>query len=223
MKPLRFSVKTFLIGIAVLAAALGALESNSELVTSLVFSLNLALISFALVGAIVAAGQARVFWLGFAVFAGLYSLVALGFLFPSQPNQLYAYMWLGYSRAPERPQLVTTRVLDLYSSMRAPRSIGDRVSAPWSGGGMWPATIMAYKDGRYQVKWDDPSAPEWVSSSQLQPMGRDLERVGHSVFSLLFGFLGGLAAVCCFGPRDNAPAGGISRDAPREAPSAAAE
>jgi hypothetical protein len=204
MKRVRFSVRAFLMGIAVLAAALGALESDSALVTSLVFSLNLGLLGFALVGALVAAGQARRFWIGFVVFGGFYSLVAMGIVFPSQPN-LYASMWGGYSRSNERPQLITSHLLDVYASLRAPRSIGDRVSAQWSGGGFWPATIVSYKDGRYEVDWDDASPNEWVSSGQLQPMARDLERVGHSVFSLLFGFLGGLAAVCCFASRPAAP------------------
>jgi hypothetical protein len=201
MKPVRFSVKTFLLGVAALAAGLGALESNSELVASLVFSLNLALLCFALVGAIVAAGQPRVFWVGFAVFGGLYSLVAFGFLFPTQPN--YGNPWMVYpSRRSEQPQLITSRLLDLYASMRAPRSVGDKVSAPWSGGGYWPATIVAYANGRYEVDWEDSSPNEWVSGSQLQPRGGGLDRVGHSVFSLLLGFLGGLAAVCCLSPRN---------------------
>ncbi len=210
MKPVRFSVKSFLLGVAALAAGLGALESDSDLVTSLVFTLNLGLLCFALVGAMVAAGQVRRFWIGFIVFGGLYSLVAMGVLFPTQAN--YSYMWMGYSnqRPTERPGLVTSRLLDIYASLRAPRSIGDRVSAQWSGGGYFAATIVSYKDGRYEVDWDDASPNEFVSTGQIQPMGRDLERVGHSVFSLLFGFLGGLAAVCCFNPRSKPDAPSVS-------------
>jgi hypothetical protein len=171
---------------------------------SLVYSLNLAMLSLAIVGALVAGGAARVFWLGFAVFGCFYSLVAMGFAFPGQQNYYYP-MWYGYSRTTERPVLITTRLLEVYASLRAPRSIGDKVSAQWSGGGYWPATIVAYKDGRYEVAWEDTSPHEWVTTSQMQPMGRDLERVGHSVFSLLFGFVGGLLAVCCFGPRGEKP------------------
>jgi hypothetical protein len=208
MKPVRFSVASFLVGVAALAAAFGALESNSELVASLVFSLNLLLLSFALVGAIVAAGSARRFWIGFIAFGGIYSLVAFGFLFPSPYRA--AYVASGYTQANDQPQLLTSRLLELYGAVRAKRSIGDRVSAQWSGGGLWPATIVAYQDGRYQVDWDDSSANEWVSYSQIHPVGRDLNRVGHSVFSLLFGFLGGVAAVCLFGPRDTKPVESVS-------------
>jgi hypothetical protein len=212
---MRFSVKTFLIGVAVLAAALGALESNSELVASLVFTINLTLIAFALVGALVAAANARRFWTGFVVFAGLYSLVAFGFLFPRQPN--FAYVWFAYSQPQERPQLITSRLLDLYASLRAPaRSIGDQVSAPWSGGGYWPATVIDYQAGRYLVRWQDASPPEWVSPGQLQPLARDLERVGHSLFSLLFGFLGGLAAILFYGqhgPRSGTQDARVASDA----------
>ncbi len=207
MKPVRFSVKTFLVGVALLAAAFGALESNSELIASLVFSINLALICFAMVGSLVASGNSRVFWIGFMVFGGMYSLVAYGLLFPNQPNY-GAYFWIGgYSRTNERPQLFTSRLLDMYGSLRAPsRNIGDRVSAPWSAGGYWPATIIAYDAGRYQVRWDDPSPPEWVSAGQLQPLARDLERVGHAVFSLLLGFMGGVVAVLLYGRHEKAAA-----------------
>jgi hypothetical protein len=219
MKPVRFSVKTFLIGVAVLAAAFGALESNSELVASLVFTVNLALISFALLGALVARGNARGFWTGFLVFGGMYSLVAFGFLFPKQPN--YGYIWFGYSQTNERPQLITSRLLDLYGTLRAPsRSVGDKVSAPWSGGGYWPATIINYQQGRYLVQWQDPSPPEWVSGGQLQPIARDLERVGHSVFSLLVGFLGGLAALVFFG-QHSTPTAGTTESTTRVASDAA--
>lgn len=203
MKPVRFSVASFLIGVAVLAAAFGALESNSELVASLVFTLNLCVLSFALVGAFVADASARRFWIGFIAFGGIYSLVAFGFLFPSagrNPNVA------ANSVQNDRPQLLTSRLLDLYGALRASRSIGDRVSAQWSGGGLWPATIVGYKDGLYEVDWDDSSANERVTYAQIHPMGRDLDRVGHSVFSLLFGFLGGVAAVCLFGPRPPKPA-----------------
>lgn len=206
MKPVRFSVASFLIGVAVLAAAFGALESNSELVASLVFTLNLCLLSFALVGAIVADASARRFWIGFVAFGGIYSLVAFGFLFPQYPNPNVSTN----ARVNERPQLLTSRLLDLYGAMRASRSIGDRVSAQWSGGGLWPATIVGYKDGLYEVDWDDSSANERVTYAQIHPVGRDLERVGHSVFSLLLGFLGGVAAVCLFGPRESKPAEGTA-------------
>lgn len=199
IKPVRFSIASFLIGVAALAAAFGALESNSELVGSLVFTLNLLLLSFALVGAIVADSSARRFWIGFVSFGGIYSLAALGFLFPQYRNP---YVSTSSSQQNDRPQLLTSRLLDVYAAVRAPRSIGDRVSAQWSGGGLWPATIVGYKDGLYEVDWDDSSANERVTYAQIHPVGRDLERVGHSVFSLLLGFIGGVAAVCLFGPRE---------------------
>jgi hypothetical protein len=200
---MRFSVASFLVAVAALAAAVGGLESNSDLVASLIFMLNLGLISFALAGAVLAVGSARRFWVGFIAFAGIYSLVAFGFLFPASNS--YPYQVFGYSRSNDRPQLLTSRLLDLYARLRAPRSIGDRVSAQWSGGGLWPATIVGYRDGLYEVDWDDSSPNERVTYDKIHPMGRDLERVGQSLFSLLFGFLGGVAAACLFAPRETKP------------------
>src|SRR5262245_17266576 len=91
----RYSVTTFLSAVAVLAAGFGALESNSSLVTSLVFTINVGLLAFALVGAIAAHGTMRTFWTGFIICGGIYSLVAFGFLFPSHPTNNYGYIWLG--------------------------------------------------------------------------------------------------------------------------------
>jgi hypothetical protein len=154
------------------------------------------------VGALVAAGLARTFWIGFIVFGGLYSLVAFGFLFPMQSN--YGNVWLGYSRPDERPQLFTSRLLEMYANIRTPpRSIGEKVTAQWSGGGYYSATIDNYRNGMYLVRWDDGSRPEWVPIYKVLPLGKDLDRVGHALFSLLFGFLGGVAALCCLSPRDS--------------------
>lgn len=202
MKSVRFSVKAFLAAIALIAAAFGALESRSTMVASLVFTLNVAALCFAFVGAWVGSGNARKFWTGFVVFGGVYLLTAFGILLPMQSSS--PYMWMGYARADDRPELFTTRLLDWYSQLRVRLAVGERVTAQWSGGGYWPATIVAYRDGRYEVDWDDSSPNEWVRPTQMQPVGRDLHRVGHSVFSLLFGLLGGWAAVWAFGHRSTA-------------------
>src|SRR5688500_10194300 len=74
MQHIHYSVKTVLIATALLAAGFGALESDSALVASLTFSLHLGLLGVATVGACVARGNRRVFWIGFAVFGWVYSL-----------------------------------------------------------------------------------------------------------------------------------------------------
>ena len=205
MKHLRFSVTTVLIAVTLLGLAFGALESDSQLVGSLVFTLNLGLLCVAAVGALAALGNRRVFWLGFAVFGWVYSLIAFGWL-ASATRAYPAYVWLGsgYQQDGYRnanSTLVTNRLLDLYASLRTPRSVGSRVMADWRGAGYWQATIREVKDGRYRVGWDDGSPEEWLGPNQIQASGRDVDRVGHSVFSPLIGLLGGILCWYMFADR----------------------
>ena len=205
MKHLRFSVTSVLIAVTLLGLAFGALESDSLFVASLVFTLNLGLLCVAAVGALAARGNRRVFWLGFAVFGWVYSLIAFGWL-ASATRASPAYVWLGYGYQQDgyrsdRPSLVTNRLLDWYGSLRAPRAVGARVMADWRGAGYWQATIREVKNGRYRVGWDDGSPDEWVGPNQIQSSGRDVDRVGHSVFSPLIGMLGGILCWYLFADR----------------------
>lgn len=47
--------------------------------------------------------------------------------------------------------------------------VGDRVEG--QAYGVWyPATILAVRDGQYQLRWDSSSIPEWVGSALVRPM-----------------------------------------------------
>lgn len=204
MRHIHFSVKTILIATALLAAAFGALESDSALVASLVFTLNLGLLGVATVGAMVSRGNQRVFWLGFATFGWVYSFVAFGWLSSARISPNYVWMGNTYQQngvRTDRSNLATVMLLDLYATVRKSTSVGTRVMAEWRGAGYWAATIREVKDGRYRVAWDDGSPDEWVAPHQIQPGTRDIERVGHSIFSPLIGLLGGVICWYLFADR----------------------
>ena len=210
MQHIHFSVKTVLIATALLAAGFGALESDSALVSSLVFSLHLGLLCVASVGALVGGGNRRVFWLGFALCGWVYSSIAFGWLSSGRASPAYVWMGYGYQQdgtRSDRSNLITNRLLDLYATVRTPRSIGSRVTAEWRGAGYWPATIREVKDGLYRVGWDDTSPDEWVAPNQIQSGTRDLDRVGHSIFSPLLGLLGGVVCWYLFADRRQGAAG----------------
>jgi hypothetical protein len=201
MRHIHFSVSTVLVGMAALGLGLGALESRAPAMANLVFTVQLALLGVGLVGAIATRGNRRVFWLGFATFSWTYSLVAFGILFPGTAYN--SGIWWSYPVAVDhRPtELITSDLLDWYGSLRVRRQVGNRVSAQWSGGGYWPATIRKIHGGQFLVAWDDGSPAEWVGAAQVQPTGRDLQRVGHALFSPLFGLLGGAICWYCFADR----------------------
>jgi hypothetical protein len=204
MRHVRFSVATVLIGMALLGLGLGALESNSPLVTSLVFTVHLGLLSVAVVGALMTSGNRRVFWLGFALFGWVYSLAAFGFLFSSQRYNSGAYVWWGYPNQTQpstKSDLVTSQLLDWYATTRVRPKVGSEVIALWRGGGYWPATIQQINGNSVLVAWSDGSPAEWVAASQIQSHWRDLERVGHSLFSPLAALIGGIVCWYLFADR----------------------
>ena len=204
MKHIRFSVAAVLIAVALVGIGLGALESNSALVTSLVFSAHLGWLCVSLVGAFIARGDARAFWAGLASFGWVYSLVAFGFLFPTQRYNTNAYVWWGYpsmAQPEQKSELFTSTLLDWYATLRVRPKVGSQVIAQWRGGGYWPAQIQQINGSSILVAWTDGSPPEWVTASQIQSHWRDLERVGHSLFSPLAALLGGIVCWYLFADR----------------------
>jgi hypothetical protein len=84
------------------------------------------------VGTFTRRGNSRVFWLGYAVFGGGYTLAAVGYNVP----------------------LVTNTVLDWFQQLRTPRFLWAKVSAQWTDGVYYPATIVEIRGGQYRVAWD---------------------------------------------------------------------
>lgn len=201
MRHIRFSVAALLVAMAVLALGLAALESSWPGTSSLAFTIHLMLLGIALVGAIVNGGNRRVFWLGSAVFAWCYSLVAFGILFPGGTYNSNVW-WVNPVRASStRHELFTQQMLDWYESLRVRRDVGSPVSAQWHGGGYWPGVIRKVHENQYLIAWDDGSPAEWVGASQVQSGAHHLDSIGHSLFSPLFGLMGGVICWYCFADR----------------------
>ncbi len=60
---------------------------------------------------------------------------------------------------------VSTRL----SAQASSPAVGDRVEA--QDYGVWyPATVLAVKDGKYQIRWDSNSVPEWVEGTTVRAM-----------------------------------------------------
>lgn len=149
--PLRVSIAGLLGVVLATALALAAVGSATDLWASVVLSLALAVLGFAALGALLRRGPSRAAWVGFVVIG---------------------WGYLALSSGPEvRARLLTTRLNDYIRarSVGSPR-VGQRTLVEW-GGGLWAATVVAVRDGKFRVHYDgwDAQFDEWVGPARLRP------------------------------------------------------
>ncbi|MBC7851951.1 MAG: hypothetical protein IAF94_00800, partial [Pirellulaceae bacterium] len=172
----RFSLLHFLIVITLLAVGFGALASGSRLAASGVFSLYLGLICLALAGAIIVRGEARPFWIGFAVFGWAYFFLAFESSSSSTPQRGWSAIWLSGistnyygSEAASGSHLITTEIIDfLEDHLTGSRQVGSKVMAQWTSGNFYAGTIQSYDGTAYMVVWDDGSTPTAVAPAGIK-------------------------------------------------------
>jgi hypothetical protein len=211
----RFSLLHFLIVITLLAVGMGALASGSRLAASGVYTLFLGLICLALAGAIIVRGDARPFWIGFAIFGWAYFLLAFesDSSPPSRPRPWSTAFFSGTlyssysSDASGGSHLITTEIIDyLEDHLTGSRQVGSKVMAQWTSGGYYPGTIQAYDGALYTIAWDDGSTPMAVAPAGIKGYTPYARLSGHSLFGALAGLLGGILAAGLFGTRQEKPA-----------------
>jgi len=202
----RFSLLHFLIVITLLAVGLGALASGSRLAASGIYTLYLVLICLALAGAIIVRGEARSFWIGFAVFGWAYFFLAFDVSSSNQARN-WGSTWLSgisysyySSESPNASHLITTEIIDLLEDqLTGSRQVGSKVMAQWSSGSFYAGTIQSYDGTMYTVAWDDGSTPTAVSPSGIKGYTPYARLSGHSLFGALAGLIGGILSALMFG------------------------
>lgn len=163
MMRIRFNVASLIGVILVLGVGFAALREKTQLWESGVFTLTLAALLISILFAIRRAGKRRAFWLGFAVFGWFY---------------------LGLSLIPSiESRLITTKTLTFLDSKVPGRSFqvqsvafttdGNRIATAGQGQvGLWDAATGKPVGG-------------WSGTTE------SFVRIGHSLFALLVGWLGG--------------------------------
>jgi hypothetical protein len=181
MRKLSFSIGSMLAVIGVLAIGLAALREASDLWDSATFSLTLGVLLAGVLLAVHRLGPARAFWVGFTVCGGA---------------------WLVLSAVPSiEPRLITTKALLYLNSLvpgRVPQAFLVRLTGMGTGAtGSQIQTVAfsAYKDqlaaaGQGNARLWNASTGKllWTWSGTTE----NFVRIGHSLFSLLAGLLGGL-------------------------------
>ena len=120
----RIRLSTFLIAVAAPALMFGSLRFATDAWSGVVLMLTLAALAFAVVSAVYRRGSTRAFWLVFAVFGGMYTL-------------MLAFMY--WPDVPHRHDLPTTRVIDKLGERLAPPLVMPfGPFAPIASGGWMP-------------------------------------------------------------------------------------
>jgi hypothetical protein len=196
----RFSLWTMMAVVSVFAVACAAFRSATETWASAAFTLSLGVLLFAVLAALFRRGESRVFWLGFVCFGVPYLVLTFGPWFAANVRDhlltskllAVAYrrtdaLWNGRSvavgdvDADGWPDLVLARQSETNSLFRAVGNgrfvnvTGQTGFVDLDGDGNLDLFAMgAYSGGR-----------TWAS----------FERIGHSLFAIIVGLVGGLVAV----------------------------
>lgn len=188
MSGLRFSLAGLIGATVVVATGCAVLRFASALWASVVFTLAFGMLLLALVGALCGQRAVRPFWAGFAVFGWAYFFAAFNLWFLAGTSA----------------HLLTTALLTrLQASLEpSPLAIGDRIEVQW-GSSWWRCTLLQTKDGQYLIHYDgyQSTSDEWVPRTRIRPGEPEhFYRIGHALFAVLFGFVGGVLSQCLFAP-----------------------
>ena len=197
----RFSIRSLTAFIAIAAIGLAALRDANDLWAGMLLLLALAAVAIAMMGAVILRGGERYWWAGFAFFGGGYLAVAVG-------------PWLSDAF---QPQLGTTQVLRYVHARiiaSASPTLDDAELAELRQRRLELRSIYLQVRGR---KESDPSlivtkrelgkVDQQLAADDAVPLFDQFQRVGHSLFTLLAGLLGGTVAVWFYMRRERARSG----------------
>jgi hypothetical protein len=185
----RLSIRSLMAFIVAAAVGLAALRNANELWAGMLLLVALAAVGFALMGAAILRGKERYWWAGFAFFGGAYLALSVG-------------PWLSDTF---RPQLGTTHLLDhlqqlmFASGPQALRAVQVRslsLQAQKLETELARVARNPDADPAVQVLMMKLQAAQGqlAANKTAAPHTEDFHSVGHSLFAILAGLVGGAAA-----------------------------
>jgi WD40 repeat protein len=180
MRKLRFTISSLLAIILVLGVGFAALRESSDLWESGVFTVTLGILLISILLAVHCHESKRAFWLGFAVCGWIYTGLTL---VPSIETRLLTTKALAYldSKVPGRPLGVFTLRLSVANSS-VPTNQVQAVAFSQNGN-----QLATSNQGVVRL-WDVATGKllnGWSGTTY------NFVRIGHSLFALLVGWLGG--------------------------------
>ena len=215
----RFSLATLMSIVAGAALMFAALRSASVFWASATFTLSVAVLLFSLLAVVFRRDAARAFWVGFLLFGWAYLSMVFGPWFSTNvKDHLLTSKVLGYSynkiaslptssggRGTVLGDVDNDGWVDMYvANMQSPnywfRNVGNgRFEDVTRRARMGAGMIDSDGDGNVEFFVTNP----WSAAG---PSWDNLQRVGHSLFSLLAGLVGGLLALFLWRSRGGRPA-----------------
>jgi hypothetical protein len=172
---LRVSIRFIMMLVLVVAVGFAALRYADDPRASLAFTGVLLILSLAAIASACSSGMRRAFWGGFAGLGLGYFTLCFG----------------PWSSTGVRPQLATTQLLN----WAEPRVTSTTPAVNWVG------QLMPYISASGQYAWVNAGQPHAIllsSAGTFIPGALTIspfERIGHSLFALVAGTIGGMAAV----------------------------
>lgn len=186
---MKLSLRTLLLIVALVAVITAALAQPSLFWMRLMFTVAVAFLAVAAVGALASTGKGRSFWIGAAVFSSAYALVLLDERAVGVQNQ-----------APIMQRaLITQALLDVLAQAR-----GLDVRSQSDGFRLWDVYIYRAEASRAGTMEPPTGAPPISPTFTLASYNHFLI-TGHCEFVILVGLIGGLASRWMFGREEAEP------------------
>jgi hypothetical protein len=218
MRRFRISIAGLLGTIAVLGVAIAALIYPSPLAANAFYSLTLGTLTISVLAAVYHRAAKRAFWVGFATCGWTYFLAVFG------PEPL----------SHVGPGLVTTTILNVLYPYTVPEADASTVLAPVSPPNprgnivirsVRPRGARTVLTGGFGVLTGPPTPPPtpwqvWTKPDRMtqfnQSSPKMFQRIGHSLFCLIFALIGGVLTRAFRASRDRetAAASGSAPDPP---------
>jgi membrane protease YdiL (CAAX protease family) len=192
MRRFRISIAGLLVAVAVLGVAIAALVYPSPLAANAFHSMTLATLTIAVLAAVYHRGAKRAFWVGFSTCGWAYFLAVFG------PEPL----------SHVGPGLVTTTILNVVYPYTVPSTVAaaalDPVGSSTPSARLYRRVVRdgakVVLTGGFGVLTGPPVPPPtpweiWTRPDRMtqfnQSSPRMFQRVGHSLFCLIFAMIGG--------------------------------
>jgi hypothetical protein len=188
----RFSVRSLMAVVFVCAIGMAAFRGAGDLWGGILLLVALAAVGFAVMGAVILRGLEKYWWAGFAFFGGGYLAFAIGpWLSDTFQPQLGTTHLLGHLRARMHPSVIPIQG-DL-TALMAERDVAiERVAR------ITRMARQARDPARVAIEKELAALDKQIAALKSAPSHDQFQRVGHSLFAILAGLLGGTLAVWCY-------------------------
>jgi hypothetical protein len=185
----RFSVRSLMALVFVCAVGMAAFRGAGDLWGGILLLVALAAVGAAVMGAVILRGLEKYWWAGFAFFGGVYLALAFGpWLSDTFQSQLGTTHLLGQIRVRMHPLIVPIQgdlaALEVDRENTIAREARIKSLARNAND---PALVI--------MKKQLAALDKKIATIKSAPTDDQFQRVGHSLFALLAGLLGGTLAV----------------------------